>query len=83
MGGITLAWSLVATAAPPDIPEFALENPAPGVYVHYGQQAEMSRANCLAVEGGIPWDVAVYCGGASEDGGQPLGIRDASFNCVR
>ena len=25
--------------------EFALGNPAPGVYVHYGQQAEMSRAN--------------------------------------
>ena len=43
VGGIALAWSLVATAAPPDIPEFALENPAPGVYVHYGQQAEMSR----------------------------------------
>jgi len=45
VGGISIAWSLVATAAPPDIPEFALENPAPGVYVHYGQQAEMSRAN--------------------------------------
>jgi quinoprotein relay system zinc metallohydrolase 2 len=45
VSGIPLAWSLVATAAPPDIPEFALENPAPGVYVHYGQQAEMSRAN--------------------------------------
>jgi len=45
LAGITLAWSLVATAAPPEMPEFALENPAPGVYVHYGQQAEMSRAN--------------------------------------
>ncbi len=45
MSGIPLAWSLVAAAAPPDVPEFALENPAPGVYVHYGQQAEMSRAN--------------------------------------
>ena len=42
---IALAWSLVAVAAPPAIPEFALENPAPGVYVHYGQQAETSRAN--------------------------------------
>jgi len=31
--------------APPEIPELALENPAPGVYVHYGQQAEMTRAN--------------------------------------
>jgi len=27
------------------LPAFALENPAPGVYVHYGQQAEMTRAN--------------------------------------
>ena len=27
------------------MPDFALENPAPGVYVHYGQQAEMTRAN--------------------------------------
>ena len=25
--------------------DFALENPAPGVYVHYGQQAEMTPAN--------------------------------------
>jgi len=45
LAGITLAWMLAATAAPPHMPEFALENPAPGVYVHYGQQAEMSRAN--------------------------------------
>jgi quinoprotein relay system zinc metallohydrolase 2 len=27
------------------MPELALENPLPGVYVHYGQQAEMTRAN--------------------------------------
>jgi quinoprotein relay system zinc metallohydrolase 2 len=32
-------------AAAPEIAVFALENPAPGVYVHYGQQSEMSRAN--------------------------------------
>lgn len=42
---IVIAWALVATATPPEVSEFALENPAPGVYVHYGQQAEMSRAN--------------------------------------
>ena len=33
------------TGAAPEIPEFSLENPAPGVYVHYGQQAEMTPAN--------------------------------------
>ena len=45
LAGITIAWSLAATAVAPEMAEFALENPAPGVYVHYGQQAEMSRAN--------------------------------------
>ncbi|HEV2040607.1 MAG TPA: quinoprotein relay system zinc metallohydrolase 2 [Casimicrobiaceae bacterium] len=45
LAGITLAWALVATGARPEMSEFALENPAPGVYVHYGQQAAMSRAN--------------------------------------
>ncbi len=40
-----IACSQAVTGAPPEIPEFALENPAPGVYVHYGQQAEMTRAN--------------------------------------
>jgi quinoprotein relay system zinc metallohydrolase 2 len=27
------------------MPEFAVENPAPGIYVHYGQQAEMTPDN--------------------------------------
>jgi len=27
------------------MPDFALENPAPGLYVHYGQQAEMTPGN--------------------------------------
>src|SRR5215471_2106626 len=31
--------------APPEMPELTLENPAPGIYVHYGQQAEMTEAN--------------------------------------
>ena len=39
------AWTGAATGAPPELGEFALENPAPGVYVHYGQQAEMTAAN--------------------------------------
>ena len=41
----TIAWSQAVTGTPPDMPDLALENPAPGVYVHYGQQAEMTRAN--------------------------------------
>ena len=40
-----IACAQAVTGASPEIPEFALENPAPGVYVHYGQQAEMTRAN--------------------------------------
>jgi len=40
-----LAWSLSAGAEPPELHEFQVENPAPGVYVHYGAQAEMSAAN--------------------------------------
>ncbi len=40
------AWPhAAAAAAAPELPELALENPAPGIYVHYGQQAEMTRAN--------------------------------------
>ena len=38
-------WTLGAIASPPDLTELTLDNPAPGIYVHYGQQAEMTRAN--------------------------------------
>jgi quinoprotein relay system zinc metallohydrolase 2 len=41
----TIAWSQAVTGTVPEMPDFVLENPAPGVYVHYGQQAEMSRGN--------------------------------------
>lgn len=34
-----------AFAAPPSLPELALDNPAPGVYVHYGQEAEATPQN--------------------------------------
>ena len=34
-----------AIGARPALPELAMENPAPGIYVHYGQQAEMTPAN--------------------------------------
>jgi len=40
-----VGWSQAVTGTSPEMPDFALENPAPGVYVHYGQQAEMTRAN--------------------------------------
>lgn len=39
------ASSLGVLAEPPELREFQVENPAPGVYVHYGAQAEMTAAN--------------------------------------
>jgi len=42
---ILLAWAARAWAQPPDLIDFQVENPAPGVYVHYGAQAEMTPAN--------------------------------------
>ncbi len=40
-----LAWSLCAWAEPPELRDFEVESPAPGVYVHYGALAEMTRLN--------------------------------------
>jgi quinoprotein relay system zinc metallohydrolase 2 len=40
-----IAWSQAVAGTAPEMPDLALENPAPGVYVHYGQQTEMTRAN--------------------------------------
>lgn len=40
-----VTWSQSAIGMAPELPDFAVESPAPGVYVHYGQQAEMTRAN--------------------------------------
>ena len=45
LSSAAMMWSHSAIGTAPDLPEFAVENPAPGVYVHYGQQAEMTRAN--------------------------------------
>ena len=45
LAGSAIAFSQNVAGTPPALLEFALENPAPGVYVHYGQQAEMTRAN--------------------------------------
>jgi quinoprotein relay system zinc metallohydrolase 2 len=40
-----LLWSLGSWGGPAELPELALENPSPGVYIHYGQQAEMTPEN--------------------------------------
>jgi len=42
---MAVAGTSATAAAPADVPAFALENPVPGVYVHYGQVAEMTAAN--------------------------------------
>ena len=42
---VTAVSAQSAAGAPPAMPEFTVENPAPGIYVHYGQQAEMTPAN--------------------------------------
>lgn len=42
---VATAASGCATGGAPAPRDFALENPATGVYVHYGQQAEATRAN--------------------------------------
>src|SRR5450432_2423335 len=42
---LVLACDEVVAGNFPDLPDLALENPVPGLYVHYGQQAEMTRAN--------------------------------------
>jgi quinoprotein relay system zinc metallohydrolase 2 len=41
------AWCVgtLAIAAPPSLPDFALDNPAPGVYVHYGRNEATAPAN--------------------------------------
>ena len=43
--GAALAWPLSIWAEPPNLHDFEVENPAPGIYVHYGAQAEMSVSN--------------------------------------
>jgi quinoprotein relay system zinc metallohydrolase 2 len=39
------AWSLRVCAEPSELREFGIDNPAPGVYVHYGVKAEMDAVN--------------------------------------
>jgi quinoprotein relay system zinc metallohydrolase 2 len=42
---VVLAWAAGVWAEPPDLRDFQVANPAPGIYVHYGAQAEMTAAN--------------------------------------
>lgn len=42
---LTAMWSAAAGAEPAGLSQFVIETPSPGVYVHYGQQAEMTAAN--------------------------------------
>jgi quinoprotein relay system zinc metallohydrolase 2 len=45
LAGAGIAWSSAIAGPPPEMPGLSLENPVPGVYVHYGQQAEMTPGN--------------------------------------
>jgi quinoprotein relay system zinc metallohydrolase 2 len=50
MGACALvAWSLGVWAGPMELRDFLVENPSPGVYVHYGQQAETAPANAADI----------------------------------
>jgi quinoprotein relay system zinc metallohydrolase 2 len=57
-----------AAAMPPELPDLALESPAPGVYVHYGQQAEMTRAN-LGDVANLGFVVGARCVAVIDTGG--------------
>ena len=45
LSAMAVASTSAMAAAAPELPAFALESPVPGVYVHYGQVAEMTPAN--------------------------------------
>jgi len=42
---IAFGLPVLVRGAPAGLPEFPIESPAAGIYVHYGQQAEMTAAN--------------------------------------
>ena len=63
-----MAWTLSVKAAAPEMAVFALENLAPGVYVHYGQQAETSRAN-LGDVANLGFVVGTRCVAVIDTGG--------------
>src|SRR5215468_4967342 len=45
LAAVGVAWSSAIAEPPPEMPDLPLERPSPGVYVHYGQQAEMTPGN--------------------------------------
>src|SRR5262245_53963578 len=45
LAGAAFAWPHAVAGSPPGLPGLSLENPVPGVYVHYGEQTEMTPAN--------------------------------------
>ena len=61
-----LGWFLMASGEPAELPELAVENPSPGVYVHYGQQAEMTPQNFGDIanlgDPKIHWEVPTHGG---------------------
>jgi len=63
-----IAWLQVAAGSPPTPPDFAVENPLPGVYVHYGQSAEMTRAN-LGDVANLGFVVGARCVAVIDTGG--------------
>src|SRR4030095_12579027 len=60
--------SCIAVASAAELESFALENPAPGVYVHYGRQAEMTRANVGAIAN-VRFGVGARCVAVIDTGG--------------
>src|SRR3982751_670072 len=71
--------STAAAAAAPRIAGFTLEMPAPGVYVHYGQVAEMSRGNAGDVAN-LGFVVGTRCVAVIDTGGSYAvgrALRDA------
>ena len=62
------ACSLGVRAQPLDLRDFQIENPAPGVYVHYGAQAEMSASN-LGDVANLGFVVGATCVAVIDTGG--------------
>jgi quinoprotein relay system zinc metallohydrolase 2 len=63
-----LAWSFNSGAEAPDPREFRIENPALGVYVHYGDQAGMSPVNAGDVAN-LSFVVGATCVAVIDTGG--------------
>jgi quinoprotein relay system zinc metallohydrolase 2 len=76
-----IVWSQAATAKSQDMPPLALDNPAPGIYVHYGQQEEMTRANFGDVAN-LGFVVGTRCVAVIDTGGT-LAVGQALRQAIR